>query len=248
MFDHVRGDRLDQHKYPWISLTQAAIYLMSPDDVERQRAINSDDWARPFRKLAEWIESGRLTVYDGWEPPYKTIPKEEFFDVPFKYPSYPESRGGRAYQIGVRTFIECNLSPPRDRYFQSRKSEPKWRDLKIQSQQLVALFEAENIEAFNEIAATLVPADQHEDRPQKAKPGPKPEFEWGRIETKCYDLMDHHGDFMPDDRDWDCQARLETELMKFCQETWGREPGASTLREKLPEWLSAWHKRKTGAA
>ena len=64
MFDHVRGDQLDQRKYPWISLTQAAIYLMSPDDAERLRAVNSHDWKRPFEHLREWIEDGKLTVYD----------------------------------------------------------------------------------------------------------------------------------------------------------------------------------------
>jgi len=244
MFDHVRGDRLDQQKYPWISLTQAAIYLMSPDDAERQRAVNSHDWKRPFERLREWIEDGKLTVYDGWTGPFQPISKESFFGVPIRYPSYPDDRQEdirRAYQPGFHAFIECNLSPPRDQYFEERKYQPKWRDLKIRSQQLVAIFEAEKI------AVTLVPAE-HEDRPQKAKPGPKPDFEWGEIETKCYDLMDENGDFTSDDPDWDRQARLETALMKYCQETWGREPGASTLREKLPEWLSIWHKRKTGAA
>ena len=250
MLDHVRGDRLDQHKYPWINLTQAAIYLMSPDDAERLRAINSHDWEQPFKRLHKLIEDGKLSVYEGWTEPYRPIPKEDFFGVWIRYPSYPDDRQEdirRAYQPGFRTFIDCDLSQPRNRYFEARTFNPKWRDLKIRSQQLVTIFEAENIEAFNEIAPTLAP-DQFEDRPQKAKPGPKPDFEWGEIETKCYDLMDDNGDFTPDDPDWDCQARLETALMKFCQETWAREPGASTLREKLPEWLSAWRKRKTGTA
>ena len=74
------------------------------------------------------------------------------------------------------------------------------------------------------------------------------ESEWGEIETKCYDLMDDNGDFTPDDPDWDCQARLEAALMSFCQETWGREPSESTLRGRLRGWLSAWRKKKTGAA
>ena len=64
MFDHVRGDRLDQQKYPWISLTQAAVYLMSPDDVERQRAIDSHEWERPFKRLHKWIEEASRTT--GW--------------------------------------------------------------------------------------------------------------------------------------------------------------------------------------
>jgi hypothetical protein len=91
---------------------------------------------------------------------------------------------------------------------------------------------------------TATPAPSKE----KAKPGPKPDFDWEKIEAKCYELMDDNGDFTPDDPDWDCQARLEEALADFCQETWKREPGESTLRDKLPGWLSIWHKRKTGTA
>src|SRR6516162_9744840 len=138
MFDHVRGDRLDQQKYPWISLTQAAVYLMSPDDVERQRAIDSHEWERPFKRLHKWIEDGKLIVYDGWTEPYKSIPQEDFFGVRIRYPSYPDDRQEdirRAYQAGFRTFIDCDLSQSWNRYFEVRKFEPKWRDLKIRSQQ-----------------------------------------------------------------------------------------------------------------
>ena len=78
------------------------------------------------------------------------------------------------------------------------------------------------------------------------KPGPKPDFDWEAIEAKCHELMDDNGDFTPDDPDWDCQARLETALMNFCQKTWRREPGGSTLRDKLPGWLLAWRQQKTG--
>jgi hypothetical protein len=92
---------------------------------------------------------------------------------------------------------------------------------------------------------TSVPSEELNNKPRQ-KPGPKPDFEWEKIEAKCYALMDHNGDFMPDDPEWDCQARLEEALMKFCQDMWKREPGPSTLRERLPEWLSTWHKRKTG--
>jgi hypothetical protein len=92
---------------------------------------------------------------------------------------------------------------------------------------------------------TSVPSEELNNKPRQ-KPGPKPDFDWEKIEAECYDLMDHNGDFTPDDPEWGCQARLEEALMKFCQDKWGREPGPSTLRERLPEWLSTWHKRKTG--
>jgi len=169
MFDHIRGDELDQRKYPWINLTEAAVYLISPDDAERMRAINSHDWERPFKRLHKWIEDGKLTIYEGWTEPYKAIPKEDFFGVRIRYPSYPEDRQEdirRAYQAGFRTFIDCDLSQPRNRYFEARTFNPKWRDLKIRSQELVAIFEAENIDAFNEIAATPdePAADQPEER------------------------------------------------------------------------------------
>jgi hypothetical protein len=102
------------------------------------------------------------------------------------------------------------------------------------------------------MAAAPPPAPSKEPTPSKElgnklrqKPGPKPDFEWEVIEAKCYALMDHHGNFTSDDEEWDCQARLEEALMKFCQETWEREPGGSTLREKLPGWLLTWHMRKT---
>jgi hypothetical protein len=142
MFDHVRGDRLDQQTYPWISLTQAAIYLISPDDAERLRTIIFHDWARPFRRLFELIESGQLSVYEGWNAPHKRVPKEDFFGVPIRYPSYPDDRQEdirRAYQPNFRAFIDCDLSWPRNRYFEARKSEPKYRELIIRSQELVAL-------------------------------------------------------------------------------------------------------------
>jgi hypothetical protein len=253
MFDHVHGDWLDQRRYPWISLTQAAIYLISPGDDTRLAAINSHDWDRPFKYLREWIESGQIIVYEGWNTPFRPIPKEEFFGVPFKYPSYPEARQEeirRAYQPGGNAFIECNLTrrPQEvvfDRYFENGKFEPRWRDLKIRSQELVGVLQAANLEAFAKLAE-IAPVAEADDDQQTAKPGAKPQFNWDLIETRCHRLMDHHGDFYPNDPQWDCQARLEEALNKFCQDNWQREPGASTLREKLPGWLSAWRRKKTG--
>jgi hypothetical protein len=91
------------------------------------------------------------------------------------------------------------------------------------------------------------PSEELSNKPRQ-KPGPKPDFDWEKIEAKFYDLMDENGDFTPDDPDWDCQARVEEALMKFCQDTWKREPGPSTLRERLPAWLSTWRERKASGA
>jgi hypothetical protein len=95
--------------------------------------------------------------------------------------------------------------------------------------------------------STSAPASSESNK-SRQKPGPKPDFSWEKAEAKCYHLMDHNGDFTPDDPDWDCQARLEEELMTFFQNTDGRQPAPSTLREKLPGWLSTWHERKTSGA
>jgi hypothetical protein len=112
------------------------------------------------------------------------------------------------------------------------------------SEFLVRRADVERWERLHPVLAALPPAPSKE----KAKPGPKPDFDWEKIEAKCHDLMDENGDFMPDDPEWDCQARLEEALMNFCDDTWKREPSESTLRAKLPGWLSAWRKRKTGDA
>jgi len=260
MFDHVHHDWLDQRKYPWVSLTEAAIYLISPDDDARLAAVNSHDWEHPFNRLREWIVGGKITVYEAWhDGPCKPIPKEEFFGVLIKYPSYPEAKQrqiGLAFMPGGKAFIQCNLARrPKevvfDRYFEKGKSEPRWRDLKVRSEELVAALKASNIEAAAELEAMVFPTDppdqiEEEDHQQTAKPGRKPEFNWELIETECHRLMDHHGYFDVSDPEWDCQARLEEALKRFCQDNWQREPAGSTLRQRLPEWISAWRWRKTG--
>jgi hypothetical protein len=104
-------------------------------------------------------------------------------------------------------------------------------------------------------ALAAPPASGKEPTPSKElsnklrqKPGPKPDFSWEKAEAKCYELMDYHDDFTPDDPEWDCQARLEEELMTFFQDTDGRQPAPSTLRERLPAWLSTWRERKASGA
>jgi len=110
------------------------------------------------------------------------------------------------------------------------------------------LVPAANVERELERLSSTTAAPREESNKPRQKPGPKPDFEWETIEAKCYELMDYHDDFTPDDSEWDCQARLEEALMNFCQDIWKRQPAPATLREKLPGWLSTWRKRKTGAA
>jgi len=74
--------------------------------------------------------------------------------------------------------------------------------------------------------------------------GPKPKFEWAAIEVEAARLMDHHGDFSPDDAEWDAQARLEKKLLAFCSERYGREPSLTQLRKHVGEVLTRWRAKK----
>jgi hypothetical protein len=77
-----------------------------------------------------------------------------------------------------------------------------------------------------------------------ARRGRPQEYDWEAIKAKAFALMDYHGDFSPDDPEWNVQARLEERLADFCQEQYGRVPDSS-LREKSPSWLDEWRKQKS---
>lgn len=58
--------------------------------------------------------------------------------------------------------------------------------------------------------------------------------------------MEHYGDFGPDEPEWNAQARLEEKLLAFARDTFGAEPGISTLRENLVPMLARWRASKAG--
>jgi hypothetical protein len=68
----------------------------------------------------------------------------------------------------------------------------------------------------------------------------RPPLDWQTIQKVAFELMDHHGEFSPDDSSWNAQARLEATL----QDRFGA--GITTLREHLPDILAAWRKTKVG--
>jgi hypothetical protein len=82
-------------------------------------------------------------------------------------------------------------------------------------------------------------------RPLCVKRGRPQEYDWQAIKAKAFALMDHHGNFRPDDPEWNAQARLEEQLADFCQAEYGHAPEASSLREKLPAWLKEWREQKS---
>jgi hypothetical protein len=72
------------------------------------------------------------------------------------------------------------------------------------------------------------------------KAGRKPSYDWSAVECALIELMDEHGDFVPEDHDWNGQARLEEAL----QDRFGM--AEATVRERIPEMLLRWRKAKAG--
>jgi hypothetical protein len=137
---------LDHKKYPWISLTNAAVYLSRRDESGRSRAVYCHEWEPPFSLLFEWIDGGLIAVCEGLEDGFKPVRKQEFLLVPIKFPSYTLADGLEVmaqFQRGQDTFIEChhNLSrftQARDRLYVRDSAEPRWHDLKVRSEEVVA--------------------------------------------------------------------------------------------------------------
>src|SRR5712692_3347731 len=138
---------LDQRKYPWISLTNAAVYLSRRDSSGRSTAVYHHEWAPPFSLLLEWIDTDMIAVYECLKSPFERIHKEEFLGVPIKFPSYTLADRleiNSLFQPGNNTYIECNhnlsrFAQARDRYYVRDKSEPHWQDLRVASEELIAI-------------------------------------------------------------------------------------------------------------
>jgi hypothetical protein len=61
------------------------------------------------------------------------------------------------------------------------------------------------------------------------KRGRRDAYPWKKIEAKLIQLMDYHGAFTADDAEWNSQAKLEKELMAFCEKECGRSPSLTQL-------------------
>lgn len=128
------------------------------------------------------------------------------------------------------------------------------RGAKVTPSELVWLQYLKGIMVFRDqfkVAFGIIAEVQQPQAPQKvpseAKRGAKPKYHWDLIETEGRRLMDHHGDFDVSDAEWNAQARLEEALFKFCRDKWGGEPGLSSLRIKIGEWLPDWRNKKNSA-
>jgi hypothetical protein len=176
-----RGDPfpwLDQRKYPWISLTNAAVFLSQRDSSGRSKAVYCHEWALPFSILLEWIDTGLITVYEASAgAPFERILKEEFLGVSFKFPSYTLADRLEIisrFEPGSETYIECNhnlsrFTPAKDRYYAWNECEPRWQDLQVQSEELIAGLKTVCTDASEWVVAGSEDPDSMSLRPEKLR-------------------------------------------------------------------------------
>jgi len=63
--------------------------------------------------------------------------------------------------------------------------------------------------------------------------GRPPAIDYAMFDAEVARLMDHHGDFSPDDIAWNCQARLESTMTDFVETTFRKSLTASTVRKHV---------------
>ena len=70
--------------------------------------------------------------------------------------------------------------------------------------------------------------------------GRKPKISKQTITDKVFELMDYHGDFVAEDKEWNCRARLEEAIAKDRDISLA----PSTIRLHVVSALEQWRKRK----
>lgn len=69
-------------------------------------------------------------------------------------------------------------------------------------------------------------------------------YNWKEAQKFVWKLMDEYGDFVQEDPEWNCQARLETKIQQHFMATIGREIATSTVRKRLPSMVESWRENK----
>jgi hypothetical protein len=82
-------------------------------------------------------------------------------------------------------------------------------------------------------------------RPSMNKGGRPPVVDWEVVKYEVFRLMEHHGNFSPDDPEWNAQARLEEKIEDFCHDKFGMRPGRTTIQDHIAPWLREWKQGKT---
>ncbi len=72
-----------------------------------------------------------------------------------------------------------------------------------------------------------------------AKRGARPRYDWAAFDAELARLIEFEGaPSASADPDW-TQARVEERMMEWCSSEWGKEPGESTIRARVSEYLAS---------
>jgi hypothetical protein len=109
----------------------------------------------------------------------------------------------------------------------------------------------EDAKAEREVVLTLWPP-RDEDAPNQQKPknrrGRAHGYDWDGAKLKFLELMKDNDEFISGDKDWNCQACAEREILKWFLEKRGQTPVESTVRVHVSDWLKEWRKMKAEEA
>jgi hypothetical protein len=92
---------------------------------------------------------------------------------------------------------------------------------------------------FEPIACGL-PESPPRSEPISSRRGRPPKLNWNAVKDKVWERMDWHGEFSDDDREWNCQARLEEAIAAFIVNELGAEAEESTIRGRVTQYLAEW--------
>jgi hypothetical protein len=77
-----------------------------------------------------------------------------------------------------------------------------------------------------------------DERPRKV--GRKSTVDPNLIRAEVFRLMDHHGDFTPEDTEWNCQARLEEAIADFITDRLSFPLSETRIRTMVRDGLASW--------
>jgi hypothetical protein len=76
------------------------------------------------------------------------------------------------------------------------------------------------------------------------KRGPKPRYDWEALKQEAFRLLATRGDFDSSKPDWNAQARLEEELLNWCDAQSKPAPARTRLKDHIRQWLTGWRQKK----
>jgi len=194
---------------------QAAVCLVA-------RGVNPERWGYvaeqdAWRLICANVREGRLRAY---------IIRREFGETYEAERSQFAGLADRLYAVSTGDVAIRDLL--------GRKHSSPFGELFFYEDDLHAALRAESAEK----------AAQKSAEASKGRGGRPRRYDHDTIEDEVLRLMDHHGDFVAGDKEWDCQARLEEALARFCIEKFGEEPARSTLQAPISSGLAKSRQKK----